>query len=188
MKTMKIAAAVLVVMVSLIALGQNAPTVGSLLGTVRDAVGNVMPGVAVTVTGLNGSYRAVTNERGDYTIQNVRPGNYVLAAELRGFENVSQQVSVAAGSPTPLSLTMQIASQKRPQPYPGQGTSPNIRADRQTQQGAITQYRGNVIMSSNGMEIRADELDYDTWNGTGDVRGNVKFRMTNTVRTIPLSN
>jgi lipopolysaccharide assembly outer membrane protein LptD (OstA) len=99
---------------------------------------------------------------------------------------------VSAGSSTAAEFTLQLGQlpggQGPLRPYPSP-SNPNIRADRQTRQGPTVQYRGNVVMTTNGLELRADELDYDTNNGMGDVRGNVKFRVQpSTARVIPLSN
>lgn len=63
-----------------------------------------------------------------------------------------------------------------PSPF-GRDREYDITADRQTRQGAIVQYRGNVRMQSSGMEVTADELDFDLMTRAGDARGNVKVRV-----------
>jgi lipopolysaccharide assembly outer membrane protein LptD (OstA) len=59
----------------------------------------------------------------------------------------------------------------------GPGQEYDITADRQTRQGAIVQYRGNVRMHTYGTEVTADELDFDLMTRTGDARGNVRVRV-----------
>jgi hypothetical protein len=60
---------------------------GSIVGSVRDAQGGVMPGVTVTVTheGTGTSASAVTSQGGQYLFPNLRIGTYTVAAELQGF-------------------------------------------------------------------------------------------------------
>ena len=68
-------------------------------------------------------------------------------------------------------------------------SAPEIQADRQIRRGSITEYRGNVRMTTRDMEVQSDELDFNSVTGAGDIRGNVTFRMfPTTVRVIPVSN
>lgn len=61
----------------------------SMVGTVKDASGGVLPGVSIVVrsigTGL--SRDTVTNERGDYTVPVLPIGTYEIGAELPGFKS-----------------------------------------------------------------------------------------------------
>src|SRR5207249_4420035 len=63
-------------------------TYARLVGTVTDQSGAVVPGVEVTAVhkGTNIASKTVTNERGDYIIDNLRPGLYDVSAELPGFK------------------------------------------------------------------------------------------------------
>ena len=62
-------------------------TEARIAGTISDQNGGVLPGVTVTVTSsATGAARtAVTDEQGRYTITNLPPGTYTVAAELSGF-------------------------------------------------------------------------------------------------------
>jgi hypothetical protein len=67
---------------------------GSIQGTVRDAQGAVLPGVAVTATSdvlVAGKATANTDERGVYRFPSLPPGMYVIEAELAGFVKVRQE-------------------------------------------------------------------------------------------------
>src|SRR5690348_4294781 len=73
---------------------------GSIVGTVRDASGAVLPGVSVTIRneGTNASREVVTGAAGDYSAPLLPPGSYEVAAELTGFvkkliHNVELQVN-----------------------------------------------------------------------------------------------
>src|SRR5215813_6547676 len=61
---------------------------GTILGTVRDTTGAVLPGVTVTVTnlGTNISQSFITDETGTYVVTALLPGQYHVAAELTGFK------------------------------------------------------------------------------------------------------
>ena len=61
---------------------------GTILGTVRDASGAVLPGVSVTVTnaGTNIGRTAVTNETGNYVMSELTIGTYTVSGELPGFK------------------------------------------------------------------------------------------------------
>jgi Carboxypeptidase regulatory-like domain/TonB dependent receptor len=69
---------------------------GSLAGTVTDAAGGVLPGVAVTATETqSGSvYRTTTSSSGAYVFTSLRPGTYDVTAEAAGFK-----LSKATGIP-----------------------------------------------------------------------------------------
>ncbi|HXU82219.1 MAG TPA: carboxypeptidase regulatory-like domain-containing protein, partial [Polyangia bacterium] len=68
-------------------------TTGGIVGTVRDASGAVLPGVAVSLTGATvvGTQTATTNEEGFYRITNLPPGTYDLSYTLAGFRTVARK-------------------------------------------------------------------------------------------------
>jgi hypothetical protein len=72
---------------------------GTILGTVRDATGAVIPGAAITLTSQSQgvSFRTTTNSEGNYQFPAIRVGQYTVAAEAPGFaaarrENVSVNI------------------------------------------------------------------------------------------------
>jgi len=82
----------------------------TVVGTVRDNSGAVVPGVTVTLTGLDTGIATtkVTDENGNFEFQTVRIGRYKVTAELTGFsialaDNV--QVTVGARQRVDLQLT-----------------------------------------------------------------------------------
>jgi hypothetical protein len=190
MRNMKAAWIVFAVAVSLVGLGQTQTIPGSITGVVRDAAGAVMPGVSVTAVGPGGVSTVISNERGAYTLSNIQPGVYTVSASLTGFTtSTTSGVQVSSGGATQAEFTLQAGPSQWsvPRPFPF-NPNPDIRADRQTRRGAVVQYRGNVRVIKNGMELRADELDYNENTGTGDLRGNVTFRVApGGARVIPLT-
>ncbi len=67
--------------------GQAGAT-GSVLGTVTDTSGAVVPGAEVTVTNVetNVPFRTVTSSAGDYIAPVLNPGHYRVIAQMKGFE------------------------------------------------------------------------------------------------------
>ncbi|MFN7977663.1 MAG: carboxypeptidase-like regulatory domain-containing protein [Vicinamibacterales bacterium] len=57
----------------------------TVTGVVRDELGQVLPGVTVTLDGTERVGQAVTDNSGGYLLADVPPGRYVLRATLPGF-------------------------------------------------------------------------------------------------------
>src|SRR5437867_2435056 len=72
-------------------LGQAATA--TLTGTIEDQSGALLPNVTVTVTNTdwNTSQITKTNEIGSYLLAALNPGNYSIAAELKGFKKFVQE-------------------------------------------------------------------------------------------------
>jgi len=74
-------------------------TFGSILGTVRDASGAVVPGALVTATNKGtGAQRTATSDgSGEFTLSNIDVGNYSVAITAPGFEKYSlPEISITA--------------------------------------------------------------------------------------------
>ena len=72
----------------------------TVLGTVRDETGAVLPGVSVVVRHLDtGASRAiVTDDEGRYLLPNLSVGNYQVQAELGGFQTaVRSGITLSVG-------------------------------------------------------------------------------------------
>ena len=66
---------------------------GSMVGTVTDQSGALVPGTAVTVTNTSTglSRQTTTNEAGYYSIPNLLEGSYDLSVSLSGFKPYVQK-------------------------------------------------------------------------------------------------
>lgn len=64
----------------------------SIVGTIRDSSGAILPGVTVTATldGTGVASSGVTNSAGQYVFPSLRIGRYTVAAELQGFRRAVQ--------------------------------------------------------------------------------------------------
>jgi len=61
---------------------------GTILGTVKDSSGAVVPGASITLTNeeTGVATSAVSDERGDFVVPNLGPGTYTVKAEVSGFK------------------------------------------------------------------------------------------------------
>src|SRR5215510_3575806 len=83
---------------------------GSLLGTITDSNGAVLPGAKVTITEVNTnlSRSAVTNESGNYVFGNLDRGVYRIEIELTGFKkSIRDKVDVRVNNDTRVDLQLE---------------------------------------------------------------------------------
>jgi hypothetical protein len=88
---------------------------GSLVGTVHDASGAVVPSALITVTNTATGIVATTstNSAGDYEIPSLRVGDYRVTASAPGFEvAVANQIKLSVGTRQRIDLTLNIGHQK----------------------------------------------------------------------------
>jgi hypothetical protein len=89
--------AVLVTIFSLCAAAVAQVTTGSILGTIHDSTGAVVPGATVTVTdaGKGTSSKVQTDNDGNYNVPFLIPGTYNISVEMQGFKrSVSNNVAL----------------------------------------------------------------------------------------------
>jgi len=72
--------------------GQAGAT-GTILGTVTDSSGAILPNIKVTVTNTqtNVAFRTVTSSAGDFNAPSLNPGSYIVEATAPGFEKSKTQ-------------------------------------------------------------------------------------------------
>jgi iron complex outermembrane recepter protein len=75
---------------------------GQLTGVVRDTTGSVVPGVTVSVTGeaLTAPRTVVTDEHGEYAVDALPAGRYLVTAAFSGFEPSRTEIDVGATTAT----------------------------------------------------------------------------------------
>ena len=83
---------------------------GDIVGTVTDASGAALPGAQVSATSnTKGQTKtAVTDRVGDYRIPLLSPGRYKVSATAPGFETTTVEVTVSAGTITPLAVKLTV--------------------------------------------------------------------------------
>jgi len=104
----------LVLVLILIGLGRPALAQvqgGTVSGTVLDEQGAVLPGVAVTLQGVDAKRESVTEADGRFRFLDLAPGPYTLTVALQGFSTiVNEAIVVSVGKTVDLPLTMRVAS------------------------------------------------------------------------------
>jgi hypothetical protein len=86
---------------------------GSIVGTINDPQGSMVPGVTVvaTNTGTGAKVETVSDETGSYTLRNLLPGVYDVTASLSGFrEHQEKSVNVTAGNPVRVNVKLVIGA------------------------------------------------------------------------------
>lgn len=92
---------------SLVAMGQS--TFGTLLGTVKDSSGSVIPNASVKITNVDeNTVRTVqANSNGDYEAVNTKPGRYKIEVTASGFQTfIASEVSLVARQTLRIDATM----------------------------------------------------------------------------------
>src|SRR5215468_11459828 len=80
-----------IVLTSLVLMPASAFAQASIVGTVKDSSGAVLPGVAVEASSpvlIEKTRSVITSGTGQYAIENLRPGTYTLTFSLQGFATV----------------------------------------------------------------------------------------------------
>ena len=90
------------------------PGTGSIVGTVRDATGAVVPDAAIRVTGpaLMTARQTSTDAGGAYRILRLPPGDYAVSFTRQGFAVAEPTVRVALGFTASLDVTLALEAQR----------------------------------------------------------------------------
>src|SRR5438067_641199 len=86
---------------------------GTIVGTIRDSSGGVLPGVSVTIRneGTNVSRDVITGVSGDYSAPLLPPGSYEASAELAGFgKKVARNIELQVNQTVRMDFTLGVAA------------------------------------------------------------------------------
>jgi hypothetical protein len=93
---------------------QDSLQTGNISGTVVDAEGNALPGVAITITGaaiLRGTASATTSTTGAFRFNFLSPGTYDMTFALSGFKTIKKTgVEVSVRKTTSMTVTMEVSA------------------------------------------------------------------------------
>jgi hypothetical protein len=107
----------LIVVVTLAAgaiLSRAQSTLGNIRGTVEDNSGALIPGATVTVRSLdqNLTRQTISNDSGEFLVENLQPGHYSVTVERDGFARaVVAGAELSARQDLRIPVTLQVASQ-----------------------------------------------------------------------------
>lgn len=104
-------AAVIVMLTGGSAFGQS--TFGSILGTVHDASGAIVANCQITVEnkGTSAKRSIITDQRGNYAVENLEPGAYTVSMQSPGFQVASYSVELQARDTVRIDGEMTVAAQ-----------------------------------------------------------------------------
>ncbi len=112
---------------------------GTIIGTVSDATGAAVSGAAVSMENLAKgiTYRATTNDSGNYTATDVQPGTYRISITQPGFQkSVQENVSVLVSQTTRADASLQVGTET--QEVTVSSAPPPIETDRATVQTTLS--------------------------------------------------
>ena len=105
------ASLLLTVFLFLVTLSARAQDTATIVGTVTDTSGSVVPGVKVSVANPERGFvrDLVSNSSGEYTAGRIPIGNYVITAEMAGFQKLQRSgISLSAGQEQRIDLTLTV--------------------------------------------------------------------------------
>ena len=82
---------------------------GQIAGTVMDSSGGTLPGVTVTLSGVE-PRTTLTNDRGAFAFANLLPGAYEIHASLPGFSTALARATVTEGQTARVSLYLKVGA------------------------------------------------------------------------------
>jgi Carboxypeptidase regulatory-like domain/TonB dependent receptor len=118
-------AAPLILCLCLLATATPAQTIvtGGINGTVTDASGAVVPGVALTLTNnaTGDVFNTTSTSTGGYVFSLLKPGDYTLKATKGDFKTISQKVTVLLGQNSTVNLSMELGASTTTVEVTGEG-------------------------------------------------------------------
>lgn len=117
---------------------QTTISTGSIIGTVTDPSGAVVPGATITITNkaTGHSTHLVSNSTGTYHSGALLPGNYTVRVEATGFNSVMVPVTVQVGVTSSGDVKLQVGSSSTIVQV--QGSSVQVNTVQPTIQGVLT--------------------------------------------------
>ena len=87
----------------------------TILGTVKDESGAVVPNATITITNkaTNVARSLTTNTEGLYSAPALQPGDYEVRAEMMGFRTLVRDALVTAGNNTTADMSMSLGEAKQ---------------------------------------------------------------------------
>jgi len=118
-------AAHLIFCLCLLAIATPAQTIvtGGINGTITDASGAVVPGVALTLTNnaTGDVFNTTSTSTGGYVFSLLKPGDYTLKATKSDFKTMSQKVTVLLGQNSTINLAMELGASTTTVEVTGEG-------------------------------------------------------------------
>ena len=120
----------------------------TIVGTVTDSSGGVIPNAKVTVSNPEKGFTRdlVTNTAGEYTAAKMPTGDYVVSAEVTGFQKlVRSEITLAVGQT--LRVDLQLSVGQTTQEVTVAGNAPRV----ETETAAVSDVVGGTQISDLGL-------------------------------------
>src|SRR6202795_2703878 len=125
------------VLVSVSAFGDTSIQAGSIVGTVTDSSGAVVPNAKVTITGPTGqTIHATTTGSGTYSSGSLVPGIYTVRVEGKGFKTTQLTANVQVGNAANGDVKLEIGQESTVVEV--QGGAARVNTEQATVQGVLT--------------------------------------------------
>jgi len=169
MRRHRIAALVVSVVVVALAVASAQSSLGHIRGVVTDTSGAVLPGVTVSLSGVNVIERkTTTDEKGAFSFLAIEAGRYTVTAVLAGFNRGVASADVTAGNTLKLALSLGVSSLTETLAVTGASPSANTRAASKMRASASPQMpagvAGRVMGDVSGFNTEAyDRITDNAW-------------------------
>ncbi|HXG90374.1 MAG TPA: TonB-dependent receptor [Vicinamibacterales bacterium] len=133
-------------------------TVATVVGTVADPSGGLVPGATITFVNLNtqATRAVVTDGSGNYVVANLDPGPYRITATLAGFSDATRQLDLLARQNVRADLSLALS---------GAAESVEVRASNPV----IETERATIDNSKSGDEINRLALNFRATNNPSPI-------------------
>jgi len=175
---------------------------GAIAGVVKDTSGAVIPGVSVEAASpalIEKARTAITDEAGQYRVEQLRPGVYTVTFTLQGFRNLRRDgIEISAGFTAPVNVSLEVGSVTDTINVTGQ--APVVDVQTITEQKTLVKTELDALPTARSFATLGTTLPGVTANqrdvgGTQGERGNVLsahggagFDMTLQIDGIPIGN
>jgi len=107
---------------------QAQDSTATLSGTVTDSSGKPLPNAKVSVRNLNTNQASdtQTDSSGYYSVANIAPGDYEVSVTAAGSGSASEKITLNAGSPQTLNLTLMQQQENLPNAPSSSKTAPSL--------------------------------------------------------------
>jgi carboxypeptidase family protein/peptidase M1-like protein len=159
---------------------------GSIRGKVTDPKGAAIVGATVTVTEptSNQNYTALTDSQGQYKVEGLPPGTYVVTISAKGFNDIRRdEVKVDEGAAAAVDIKMDIAPLEATVTIAGPGAKANVDPVYQQLRQAgksESEFAGNVA-TVNNLVLRRDAAVFTLVSGEIYFGANIQGRPTSAI-------
>jgi hypothetical protein len=133
-------------------------TTGTIVGTVTDESGGIIPGATVDVVDLatSSSRTVVTGSRGEYAVPNLTPGDYRITVSLQGFRTTVVNVKVEVARSVLGNIALKVGAVEETVQV-----SSTVQTELQTTDASVgSVLGGEKIVTLPTVQRRATELAY----------------------------